>query len=220
MSVQAHHAASLAALPAEILLEAITLVPYTPTSIKSLKLVCRRFNGVVCDYEHSVARSIVQAHFPHRLMDKFPSLSQRSGINYAMVEKLHDRLNVLRFIEKNCNDIKERDGKHSSWMETRWIRLQSVGLLLSYRLCDCGGHEEQAELLRQLPYTSLAALFCTLMISIQQLRADGPDILHHHSPVQVRAFRTEIELACQELLLERGPDYLHRLLEQDQTAIK
>lgn len=58
------------------------------------------------------------------------------------------------------------------------------------------------------------------MISIQQLRADGPDILHHQSPVQVRAFRVEIELACQELLLERGPEYLGLLLKSDSDAIK
>jgi len=122
-------------------------------------------------------------------------------------------------------------------MTPRWTKIQEVGLGLLYRLQDCGkgeAHvvpcsllksfsvcsEDQAMLIRTLPATSLAVLLFTLFISIHQLRADGPDIIHHQSPVQVPAFRAELELACEELMLQHGADYLVLLLDHNVRAVK
>lgn len=130
---------SLANLPTEILLETISLVPYTPSSIQSLQLVCRRFDAIVRNYEHSIAGSIIRNNFPHQTLRKFPSVIQKHGdATYATVGELTSRLQVLHDIEKSCYDIRERAGKQAGWMETRWIQLQGVGLLLLYRLHDCG----------------------------------------------------------------------------------
>lgn len=130
---------SLADLPTEILLEAISLVPHTPSSIQSLRLVCRRFNAIVRNYEHSIAGSIVRNNFPDHTLRKFPSITQKHGdATYVTVGELTSRLQVLHDIEKSCYDIRERAGKQAGWMETRWIQLQGVGLLLLYRLHDCG----------------------------------------------------------------------------------
>lgn len=140
MSTKAQLAApSLVNLPTELLLEAISLIPYTPSSIESLRLVCRQFNTVLRIYEHSMAGSIICNHFPDQCLRKFPGLSQRhEGLTYVTVDELYNRLQILRSIKENCYSIQERSDKQVGWMETRWIQLQGVGLLLLYRLCGCG----------------------------------------------------------------------------------
>lgn len=57
-------------------------------------------------------------------------------------------------------------------------------------------------------------------MSIHELRADGPDLLHHHSPVQNAVYRAEMELACEEMLLRHGAPYLASLLDNDPKAIR
>lgn len=56
-------------------------------------------------------------------------------------------------------------------------------------------------------------------MSIHQLRADGPDILNVHAPVQCATFRAEIELACKELILHHGPGFIKALLENKTKEI-
>lgn len=140
MSIQAQLIfPNLVNLPAELLLEAISLVPYTPSSTKSLRLVCRRFDTIMQNYEHSIAESLVRNNFPDHYLRRFHGLSQQhGGATYATVNELYHRLQTVRGIEKNCHDINERTGKQIGWMRTRWIQVQGVGLLLLYRLCDCG----------------------------------------------------------------------------------
>jgi len=75
-----------------------------------------------------------------------------------------------------------------------------------------GDHEEKAFNIRSLPPTSLAILLLTLHLCIHQLRADGPNILIPTSPLLHGMLRFEVELCCQELILQHGPSFLDALL--------
>jgi hypothetical protein len=83
-----------------------------------------------------------------------------------------------------------------------------------------GDHEDKACTIRSLPPTSLAILLLTLHLSIHQLRADGPSLLIPTSPLLHGMLRFEVELCCQELILQHGPSFLDALLCHCPHAIK
>jgi hypothetical protein len=55
-------------------------------------------------------------------------------------------------------------------------------------------------------------LLLSLHLSIHQLRADGPNLLIPTSPLLHGMLRFEVELCCQELILQHGPSFLDALL--------
>ncbi|KAI4715955.1 hypothetical protein E4T48_07848 [Aureobasidium sp. EXF-10727] len=83
---------------------------------------------------------------------------------------------------------------------------------LLYRLYDAGNHENKSRIIRSLPRTSIAILLLTLHLCIQQLRADGPSLLIPTSPLLHGMLRFEVEICCQELILQHGPGFLDALL--------
>ncbi|KAH0388339.1 hypothetical protein KCU92_g974, partial [Aureobasidium melanogenum] len=90
---------------------------------------------------------------------------------------------------------------------------------LLYRLYDAGNHENKSQVIRSLPPTSLAILLLTLYLCIQQLRVDGPGLLIPTSPLLHGMLRFEVELCCQELILQHGPSFLDALLCHCPSAI-
>lgn len=60
----------------------------------------------------------------------------------------------------------------------------------------------------------------TLILSVHQLRSDGPDILLPTRPLTFDVLRFEVELACEELLLQHGPAYHDALLCHSESAIR
>jgi len=224
-------------LPNEILIDILTMLPWSRAGSRDTRLVCRQFNAVLRDYEHSIACELIRTQFPASSRRRFPGLFHTETVNYAVVDQLHNRWSALARVREGCRHVREREGKAAGWMTPRWIKIQEVGLGLLYRLQDCGKgsnhvvpcsllrsssvcYEDQAMLIKSLPVVSLAVLLFTLFISIHQLRADGPDIIHHQSPVQVPAFRAELELACEELMLQHGADYLVSLLNHNVRATR
>jgi hypothetical protein len=79
---------------------------------------------------------------------------------------------------------------------------------------------QKSHIIRSLPPTSLAILLLTLHLCIHQLRADGPNLLIPTSPLLHGMLRFEVEICCQELILQHGPSYLDALLCHCPHAIK
>ena len=79
--------------------------------------------------------------------------------------------------------------------------------------------EEKAALLQSLPKASLAILTFTLMMSIHVLRAIGPEMVLHWTTPPSDSSRSQIELACEEVLLQRGPEFLLGLLQHRSESV-
>ena len=61
----------------------------------------------------------------------------------------------------------------------------------------------------------------TLMVSVHLLRAIGPSmVLYWSEPAITDEARSDIELACEELLLRDGPEFLLGLLMHEQKSIE
>lgn len=127
----------LADLPTEILIETLSGLPWTRTVLGDLKLVCRRFNDVLTNYEHSIACDLIKTCLPPTSRCRFPGLFQSRVIKYTTVDILQRRWQAIERIEKSCHTIRERDGKHAEWIISKWISLQGIGLCLLFRLNDC-----------------------------------------------------------------------------------
>ncbi|KAI4823156.1 hypothetical protein E4T44_06909 [Aureobasidium sp. EXF-8845] len=185
----------LHSLPPELLLDSISRLDYTPGCLSALRL------------------------FPRNILANHPGLDGKN-ISFKTLDELYVRLSTLFRLERNCHSIRRRAGKEAAWMRPEWMSLQQAGLHLLYYLYDAGNHEDQSNIIRSLPPTSLAILLLTLHLSIHQLRADGPDLLIPTSPLLHGMLRFEVELCCQELILQRGPGFLDALLCHCPHAIK
>jgi hypothetical protein len=230
-------AALLHHLPPELMLDSISRLDYTPGCLDTLRLVCRNLNNLLQQYEHSLALEVIRLQFPPNVLAKHPGLVGRN-IGFKTLDELYVRLYTLFRLERNCYSIRRREGKEAAWMRPEWMNLQQAGMHLLYRLSDAGkcpfmglakslthasltgDHEESAKIIRSLPPTSLAILLLTLHLSIHQLRADGPDLLIPTSPLLHGMLRYEVELCCQELVLQRGPGFLDALLCHCPHAVK
>ncbi|KAG9681453.1 hypothetical protein KCU95_g14895, partial [Aureobasidium melanogenum] len=200
-------------LPPELILGIFARIEYTPAYHNQLRLVCRDFNGLLQQYEHSLAAETVYLHFPLGILAKYPGLCKTgTSIGLKTLDELYMRLCTLFRLERNCHNIRKREGKEAAWMRPEWINLQQAGMHLLYRLHDAGNHENKSQVIRSLPPTSLAILLLTLYLCIQQLRADGPSLLIPTSPLLHGMLRFEVELCCQELILQNGPSFLDALL--------
>ncbi|CAD0107365.1 unnamed protein product, partial [Aureobasidium uvarum] len=200
-------------LPPELILDSLSRIDYTPGCLDHLRLVCRNFNKLLRQYEHSLAVEIIRLQFPSDVLAKHPGLYEpKTSIGFKTLDELYTRIRTLTRVERNCHNIRRREGKEAAWMRPEWINLQQAGMHLLYRLYDAGTHENKSRIIRSLPRTSLAILLLTLHLCIQQLRADGPSLLIPTSPLLHGMLRFEIEVCCQELILHHGPGFLDALL--------
>ncbi|CAD0083160.1 unnamed protein product, partial [Aureobasidium vineae] len=200
-------------LPPELILDSLSRIDYTPGCLDGLRLVCRNFNKLLRQYEHSLAVEIIRLQFPSDVLAKHPGLQEpNTSIGFNTLDGLHTRICTLSRLERNCHNIRRREVKEAAWMRPEWINLQQAGMHLLYRLYDAGNHENKSRIIRSLPRTSLAILLLTLHLCIQQLRADGPSLLIPTSPLLHGMLRFEVEVCCQELILQYGPSFLDALL--------
>ncbi|KAL1306655.1 hypothetical protein AAFC00_005329 [Neodothiora populina] len=207
----------LVRLPTELIIDTITKVEWEQRTLCNLRLVCRNFDDILRSFENTITNALLQSQFPSSSRNMFPSLFQEAS-KYSTVSEVQRRWDILGRLEHNCVHIGEREGKQG-WMIPRSIKIHSTGLCLLFRLQDVGSGGSQATLIRSLPCTSLLVLLFSLTLSLHQLRVNGPDILNSSAPVQCAAFRAEMELACLELLLQHGPQFLLSLLEKDSNAM-
>ncbi|CAD0094461.1 unnamed protein product [Aureobasidium mustum] len=205
-------------LPSELILDSLSRLHYTPRCLDSLRLVCREFNSILQQFEHSLTVEIIRLQFPSGILAKYPGL-ETSEINFKTLDELCMRSYALSRLDRNCHNIRRREGKEAAWMRPEWINLQQAGFHLLYRLQDVGNHDNKSQVIRSLPATSLAILLLTLYLCIQQLRADGPSLLIPTSPLLHGMLRFEVELCCQELILQHGPSFLDALLCHCPNAI-
>jgi hypothetical protein len=128
---------SLCDLSPELILDSLSRIGYTPGCLNALRLVCRDFNNILQQYEHSLAINIIRLRFPG-VLARHPGLYETKSIGFKTLDELHVRLYMLFRLERNCHSIRRREGKEAAWMRVEWINLQQVGMHLLYRLCDAG----------------------------------------------------------------------------------
>ncbi|PNS19781.1 hypothetical protein CAC42_7748 [Sphaceloma murrayae] len=217
--------ASLDGLPNEILLDILSEIDYDPSLEINLRLVSKRFKQITDGYQHCIASNILNTQFawaPRQYPELFEK-RRRDGKppGWKELAAIFHRTAVLSNIKSRCKIMREGNSEHSAWTTCRALTFQHVGLLLLYRLSDTGSAEAKAELLNSLPKGSLAILLFTLMVSVHLLRAVGPQmVLYWTDPPVTEEIRSDIELACEELLLRDGPRFLLGLLMHDNAAIE
>ena len=86
-------------------------------------------------------------------------------------------------------------------------------------LTEAETHEQRASLISGLPQSSLAILTFAVMMSLHILRTAGPEMVLYFTSPPNSDSRSEIELACEELILQRGPEFLLDLLMHKKDAI-
>lgn len=237
MAILVERTSLLSCLPPELILNSLSHIDYAPGCFNDLRLVCRDFNKILLRFEHSLAVEIIRLQLPPGILAKHPGLQiSETKIGFNTLDELCIRMCTLFRIERNCHNIRRREGKEAAWMRPEWINLHQAGMHLLYRLHDAGrfiyrsarvldshpttgNHETKSQVIRSLPSTSLAILLLTLYLCIQQLRADGPTLLTPTSPLLHGMLRFEVELCCQELILENGPSFLDALLCHCPNAI-
>ena len=114
-------------LPAEVIMEIVTNVEFTPSAFGDLHVIHKRLTEVLRNYEQSIAKSITLMQFPNALID-FPTAISRS---YSWLSKCSRRYDVIEdiFSILTSNDNKYKVNPHN-------LSLVSAGFLLLYRLQD------------------------------------------------------------------------------------
>lgn len=235
--------AALDTLPSEILLNIFSEVRYQPSMPSSLRLVNRRFNDITQQHEHCIASKILSQQFdwaPRQFPGLLGAKEGKRIIGWDKLANLFHRIAVLSNIKSRCKIIRDGHSEgHTAWTTCRALTFHHTGLLLLYRLSDCStfplllpsvssstdrkadSHAEKAALLQSLPVSSLAVMLFTLMVSVHLLRATGPQMtLYYSNPPVSDEARSDIELACEELLLRDGPDFLLGLLMHESSSIE
>lgn len=139
MDTLAEQIPSLCDLPLELILELLSRIGYTPGCLGALRSVCRDFNRLLRQFEHSLAVEIIRLQFPPDILAKHPGLDGPDrGIGFRTLDELYVRLETLFRLERNCHSIRRREGKEAAWMRLEWISLQQAGMHLLYRLYDAG----------------------------------------------------------------------------------
>lgn len=201
-------------LPAEVWLEIIPHIPYSPQDLTSLRLTCVTLNGLVKHHEHSLVTDIKAAQFRRDSTQLFPGLALKT---YANLSTLHRRLETLEELHGQWLEIVNH-GVELHWLKGRWESIHKAGLLLLYRLLDAGTYEAKVKLLEQLPATSLACLLFKLISSIKILRVFGPEPINATYCKQDAMVRSDVELAFEELLLQHGPQMFAVMLKAGRLA--
>lgn len=205
---------TLADLPAEVVLEIIPRIAYSPIDLLSLCLTCRRFNSLVSHHQISLVRAFKSSSSLRPALRQFPGLPITG---YADLRALHRRLARLDALHARWLHITSH-GPELAWLRGRWETIHKAGLLLLYRLHDCGSYEQKTALLASLPATSLACLLFKLGASVKILRVYGPDPIRGTFAAGDVLARSDVELACEEMLLVHGPEFFLALLHHGDDA--
>ncbi|KAK3715142.1 hypothetical protein LTR37_007352 [Vermiconidia calcicola] len=196
-------------LPAEILLDIIPYIPYSPSNLRNLCLTNRKLHSLIHAHEHSLVHEIKTAQFPQNTLGFFPGLRIADS---ASLRVLHERLETLGEVHQHWLKIVNH-GLELHWLKGRWETIHKAGLLLLYRLQDAGSYEEKVALLQHLPATSLACLLFKLISSIKILRVYGPEPINGRYAKDDVMARSDVELAFEELLLLHGPEFFVVMLK-------
>lgn len=195
-------------LPAEIWLEIIPHIPYTPTALFNLRLTCTQLNSLVTFHEHSLVGDIKTQQIAKTGIQLFPGLMLTT---YTGLSILHRRRATLDELHSQWIVIATQSAE-LHWLKGRWESVHKAGLLLLYRLQDAGTYGAKIELMDTLPATSLACLLFTLISSIKVLRVIGPEPIHGEWKKEDVMVRSDIELAFEEVLLQQGPEFFVAML--------
>ncbi|WPH03224.1 Hypothetical protein R9X50_00610100 [Acrodontium crateriforme] len=223
---------TLNSLPTEILLQIIPQITYSPSTISSLSLTSSRFNEILTHHEQTIVKGYLCGQ-----SFLFASAALHPGLKintYTDIATIHNRTTALADLKAKWWDLTHRQDVR--WLRcSRWAKIYRAGLLVLYSLQDREQAEEQTrklkhdikqEIIRQLPATSLACLLFVLVGGMALLRAQGPAVLRRehvchcalimdreaHGEDEVK--RREIELACEEMLLAHGPNYLFAMIQE------
>lgn len=189
-------------LPAEILLEIVPHIPYTPHNIFCLCLTCTKLNGLIKGHEHGLVAEITNHQFCARTLSLFPGIVPT---RFEHLSILFRRIETLNEIHSQWLQIVNH-GIELQWLKGRWESIHKAGLLLLYRIFDTDGHQAKIDLLYSLPATSLACLMFKLISSIKILRVYGPEPINASYARNDNEIRSDVELAFEELLLQHGPE--------------
>lgn len=131
-------------LPVEVLIEIVSSVAYDPNNAARLQLVNRHFYDIMKCHESTLVKTILNSQFPWAF-SYFPGLlyadaitSHHIDLQYEVLGKLHQRTATLAAIMSHCKVIRDRGSDHTAWTTDRAIRTHRAGLLILYRLGDCG----------------------------------------------------------------------------------
>ncbi|KAK4561239.1 hypothetical protein LTR86_004556 [Recurvomyces mirabilis] len=244
-------------LPAEIWLDILSLIPYTPHQLLHLRLLSKRLDALITTHEKSLVR-----HFLRLRQNKddngkslqndlslFPDLEVK---NYPDLDRLYTRTTSFRTLQKTITEIVEKT-EELEWLAGRYEPIFHTGLLLLHRLQDIETAAEHTKhlphlslspssspssspspsssascssppnpaycakiaLLHSLPKTSLACLLFSLVAAVKVLRLRGPEPIGQSWCERDTEERSEVELAMEECLLERGPGVLQGLLGRE-----
>ncbi|KAK5694407.1 hypothetical protein LTR17_024829 [Elasticomyces elasticus] len=221
-----------AILPPELWLNIITLIPYTPTQFSALRLISRHHNELLVRHEKSLASRIKAQTFDTPTLQLFPGIA---GESYRHLATLHTRLQTLQNLKATWPAITTAGGANTNrelaWLEGRYEAVFQVGILLLYRLQDTTSdspgthihssvegtlcpHCAKLVLIAGLPAGSLACLLFVLVAGVKILRVHGPEPIHARWFKEDIDVRSEVELACEEVLLGHGPAVFMGLLEE------
>ena len=215
------------ALPAEILLDIVSSVPFTPANFLALRLTCRRFHDVLTHHEGPIAAATRRQTFDARIVALFPGLGEESLRNLS---RLYTRVDTLAGVHEQFLNI-TNNSPELEWLKGRFEAVHKAGLLLLYHLQDLRlrpaaaatlegaspicEHCQRVLFIRTLPPTSLACLLFKLISSVRILRIFGPEPIRDSWRKGDAGARSDVELVCEELILRNGPWFFVALLKDD-----
>lgn len=201
--------ASFNTLPAELLLDIIPYIPFSPQTLSRVSQTNARLNLLIKGHENGLVKDIKRLQIPSTSLRLFPSLQTNT---YSGLATLHDRLETLYDLHSEWLRITS-NGPELDWLKGRWETVHKIGLLLLYRLQDTGSYLNKVALINGLPTTSLACLLFKLIASIKILRIYGPCPINGHHAAGDIMQRSDIELAFEEMLLQHGPEFFIAMLK-------
>lgn len=224
-------------LPPELLLSIISAAPFTPADFLALHLTCRRFHEVLTQHETPIAINTKRRTFSSRTIALFPGLENH---DLRSVRRLWSRVRELeevheRWVEVTTSSSSGRgDGGGEgelTWLQSRFEGIHKAGLLLLYRMHDLHlqqnhpdptsaeppicTHCTRTVFLPSLPATSLATILFTLISSVRILRVHGPEPVNARWGTGDVERRSDVELVCEEMILEHGVWIFLALLRGD-----
>lgn len=219
-------------LPAEILLDIVSSVPFTPANFFALHLTCRRFHDILTHHEGPIAAATRRQTFDAKTVALFPGLKEESLRNLG---RLHTRVETLAAVHEQFLKI-THNSPELEWLKGRFQGVHKAGLLLLYHLQDLRlrpaaaatqeglspicEHCQRVLFIRSLPATSLACLLFKLISSVRILRIFGPEPIRESWKKGDAGARSEVELVCEELILRNGPWFFVALMDNDVRPAK
>ncbi|KAK1055954.1 hypothetical protein LTR74_015264 [Friedmanniomyces endolithicus] len=216
--------ATATSLPPELWLDILPHVPYSPSNLTTFRLISHHFNALITRHETSLVKGIKWYSIPISTANLYPDLPLRT---FRSLATLHARQETLQEVARawptiitTRNESPGQEGLH--WLAGRYEPIFTAGLLLLYRLQDTPfthsvlfpnhagfrnhnpTHTAQLALLHTLPPTSLAPLLFVCLASVKVLRVLGPEPINESWCKGDVEVRSEVEMACEEVLLESG----------------